>query len=304
MKKIIIFGDRGFIGSLFISFLQQDQCKENKYEIIIPPSHIRPENVQETRVYLESISDIHSVLSFIGRTSGPGCNTIDYLEQARERLVENIRDNMTAPLHLARLADEMNFHYLYLGTGCIYTYANSKRVFTEEDKPNFFGSSYSIVKGITDQEIRHYKNVLQLRIRMPIVDFSHPRNFINKIVSYSKIQSIPNSMTVLPDMFPIMEKMIETKTTGTFNMTNPGVVEHDWILRKYREKIDPTLRDWELVEHNSDLNLKADRSNNHLETRKLENFCQTHSLVLKPIQESLETIFASENAINKFLKLA
>jgi nucleoside-diphosphate-sugar epimerase len=285
-NSIVVFGARGFIGNLFCEYLLKNT--NDKYKIIIPPDNIRPENYQDTRLFLSTLPEKpHSILAFIGRTSGPGCNTIDYLEQSRDKLLINIRDNMTAPLHLARLADELDIHFMYLGTGCIYTYKDDKKIFTEDDKPNFFGSSYSIVKGITDQEIRMYKNVLQLRIRMPIVDFSHPRNFIDKIVSYAKIQSIPNSMTVLPDMFPIMEKMIDMKTTGTFNMTNPGVIDHDWILKRYKEIVNPALRDWELVTESSDLNLKAERSNNHLDTTKLEEYCSRHSIALVNIHESI-----------------
>ena len=41
--------------------------------------------------------------------------------------------------------------------------------FNESSLPNFFGSSYSIVKGFTDQLMHLFENnVLNLRIRMPI----------------------------------------------------------------------------------------------------------------------------------------
>jgi 3,5-epimerase/4-reductase len=268
--------------------------REN-FNVIVPPANIRPENYEDLKLYLQTLpSKPHSIVAMIGRTSGPGCNTIDYLE-SRDKLRVNLLDNMIAPLHLAQVADEMDIHFVYLGTGCIYTYEGEKKVFTEDDAPNFFGSSYSIVKGLTDQEIRRYKNTLQLRIRMPIVDFSHPRNFIDKIVSYPKINSIPNSMTVLPDMFPILEKMIEVKQTGTFNLTNPGVAEHDWILNKYKAYVDPELRAWELT---TNLSLKADRSNNEMDTTKLKRFCDIYNLPLLPIQESIENLL--KNKYSKF----
>jgi len=226
----------------------------------------------------------------IGRTHGPGPgnNSIDYLEP-RDKLPINIRDNFLAPIHLARIADEFNIQYVYLGTGCIFQYSSpeNKDIFSETDTPNFFGSCYSILKGFTEQELKTYKNVLQLRIRMPIVPFSHPRNFIDKIVSYPKIVSIENSMTVLTDMFPIIESMIETNELGVYNMTNPGTVTHDWILKKYKELVDFELRDWELVQSNG-LDLKSERSNNHLDTTKLENYCLKHGLKLDSIKDSIE----------------
>ena len=45
--------------------------------------------------------------------------------------------------------------------------------------PNFFGSSYSVVKGFTDRLMKLYdENVLNLRIRMPITGEQNSRNFI------------------------------------------------------------------------------------------------------------------------------
>ena len=42
-------------------------------------------------------------------------------------------------------------------------------------------------------------------------------------------------MTVLDDMWPIIDKMIEVKEIGVYNLTNPGTAEHDWILEEYKQ---------------------------------------------------------------------
>ena len=63
------------------------------------------------------------------------------------------------------------------------------------------------------------KSVLNIRIRMPIVNYDNPRNFITKITKYEKICSIQNSMTYLPDLLPIALDMSKNKTTGTINLT-------------------------------------------------------------------------------------
>jgi 3,5-epimerase/4-reductase len=61
--------------------------------------------------------------------------------------------------------------------------------------------------------------------RMPIVnDLTCKRNFLTKILSYMKICSIPNSMTYLPELLPIMVDMAIKKKTGTINLTNPRVI--------------------------------------------------------------------------------
>jgi 3,5-epimerase/4-reductase len=87
---------------------------------------------------------------------------------------------------LAQFCEREGIHFVYLGTGCIYTYTNEKKIFTEEDKPNFFGSGYSTVKGYTDQILRDFTQTLQLRIRMPISEQKSHRNLIDKIANLKR----------------------------------------------------------------------------------------------------------------------
>ena len=54
-----------------------------------------------------------------------------------------------------------------------------------------------------------HKNVLNLRIRMPITGDMNSRNFITKITTYEKICSIKNSMTVLPELLPKVIDMMK-----------------------------------------------------------------------------------------------
>ena len=63
------------------------------------------------------------------------------------------------------------------------------------------GSSYLLISHRQLQRV--YKNVLILRVRMPISDDLSPRNFITKISKYEKVVNIPNSMSVLYDLLPI-----------------------------------------------------------------------------------------------------
>ncbi len=278
--KLLVFGSKGFIGSQFI---------KNTNHVVIE-AITRPENYEECLEEIKSVQP-DSVVSFIGRTYGTDektgkiVPTIDYLELPG-KLKENLRDNLVAPFNLARISEELGIHFMYLGTGCIYTYTD-KKVFTEEDYPNFTGSSYSTVKGQTDQILRRFKNTLQLRIRMPIFYTKSPRNFIDKIVSYPNICSIPNSMSVMDDMWAIMNKMIETKETGVFNLTNPETVTHSWILNKYKELVDP-LHTWNEISYEEQMKIiKSDRSNNELDTNKLQAFCQKHGINLPNIQDSV-----------------
>jgi 3,5-epimerase/4-reductase len=298
--KILVYGSKGWIGNQFIEYLNK---KNIKYYL----GESRVDNDSSLRYELNTIRPTH-IISFIGRTHGKIGNkvysTIDYLEQ-EGKLKENIRDNLYSPLLLAQLCKERNIHYTYLGTGCIFDYNNEhpygkeKNGFTENSKPNFFGSSYSVVKGFTDRLMHLYDNtVLNLRIRMPIVNEDNPRNFITKITKYEYICNVPNSMTVLPDMYPIILDMMKKNVTDTINLTNPGLISHNEILEMYKKYVDPnfTWKNFTIEEQNKIL--ASERSNNFLDTYRLE---EMYPNILN-IKESVEKVlknYKKKNLINK-----
>lgn len=271
--RTLIYG-QGWIGNQVISLLESDLDNT----IIIGN---RAENLKEVEGDIQKYAPTH-VMAFIGRTHGKIGDkvypTIDYLEQPG-KILENVRDNIFAPIALAILCKKYHIHLTYLGTGCVFEYTDPDHPlgqeingFTEESIPNFFGSSYSIVKGYTDQLMHLFGDtVLNVRIRMPITDEVCPRNFITKITKYNKICSIPNSMTVLDDLLPVMVDMAKNKLTGTINLVNPGLISHNEILEMYREIVDPAFI-WQnfTIEEQAQI-LAAGRSNNYLDTHKLES---------------------------------
>ena len=270
--KILVYGGKGWIGSQFIRLLDN---KGITYYI----GESRADDTNSLTNEIDKINPTH-VASFIGRTHGKigekVYSTIDYLEE-EGKLVENIRDNLYSPLLLAELCNIRNIHYTYLGTGCIFKYdeehlyGKEENGFDSKSLPNFFGSSYSIVKGFTDRIMQLYSaNTLNLRIRMPITNEKNPRNFITKIVNYEKICSVPNSMTVLPDLLPVIIDMMKTGITGTINFTNPGLISHNEILEMYREIVDPEFTWQNFSQEEQRKILACDRSNNYMDTRTLE----------------------------------
>jgi 3,5-epimerase/4-reductase len=261
--KLLIFGSRGWIGRQFCEYLDNNN-------ILYIESDSRADNEKDVEKEINEYKPTN-IISFIGRTYGGTFNTIDYLEQPG-KLVENIRDNLYAPIILSILCERYNIHYTYMGTGCIFEYDGdaSDEKKREDDVPNFFGSSYSIVKGYTDRLQHMYSNnTLNLRVRMPIVNYDHDRNFITKITKYEYVCSVANSMTVLPDMFPVIVDMIKKNVTGTFNLCNKGAITHNEILELYKTHVDNnfTWKNFSIEEQNKVLLSK--RSNIELSTEKL-----------------------------------
>ena len=300
--KTLVYGHAGWIGRQFIELLQQERAKElDAFDFVLGNSRV--DDTPSLCKELDEVSPSH-VISFIGRTHGTigatKYTTIDYLEQPG-KLVENVKDNLFSPISLALACKERNIHYTYLGTGCIFNYKNMEGVpgkvndieqeegFEEDDIPNFFGSGYSVVKGFTDRLMHQLsENVLNLRIRMPIVAKEHPRNFITKIVNYSKVCSVPNSMSVLDELLPIVISMLKSRIVGTVNLTNPGVISHNEILEMYKKHVDPdfTWNNFSVEEQRKIL--ACDRSNNYLDTAVLEKFAPNVRCIKDAMEDTLK----------------
>ena len=270
---VLLYGSNGWIGNIFKNILEKTNT-----EFYCGKSRVDCKSTLLKEI--DNIQPTH-VISFIGRTHGTigdkKITTIDYLEEPG-KLVDNIRDNLYSPLLLSEICKVRKIHYTYLGTGCIFKFDENhpfeqeKNGFNEDSLPNFFGSSYSIVKGYTDQIMNlHSDNTLNLRIRMPITGEKNERNFITKIVNYEKICSISNSMTVLPELLPFVLKMMEQNITGTINLTNPGLISHNEILEMYKEIVDPDFTWKNFSQEEQRKILASDRSNNFLDTTKLES---------------------------------
>lgn len=294
---VLVYGSRGWIGGQFssllrdagIAFMNGKSRVDDKFAVEQEINEIKPSHV----------------ISFIGRTHGKigetEYPTIDYLEQPG-KLYENVRDNLFSPLVLAHICSELKIHFTYLGTGCIFTYddnhvyGNESTGFTEGSTPNFFGSGYSCVKGFTDRLMSMYsETTLNLRIRMPISYEQNSRNFITKITTYEKICSVPNSMSVLPDLLPLVIDMMKKRTTGTINLTNPGLITHNEILEMFTEIVDPSFK-WNnfTIEEQRKI-LTSERSNNCLDTTKLESLYPN----VPTIKTSLHNVLARYKATYK-----
>ena len=269
MVSIYIIGHKGWIGSMYINIFKKENIKYYY-------SNYRGES-DELKNDILRTKPSH-VLCCIGRTNGKRdnkiFNSIDYLE-SNDVLKENINDNLYVPLSLAIFCDKNNIHFTYIGTGCIYNYDENHKIngngFKENEIPNFHGSNYSIVKGFTNNLIQQ-TNALHLRIRMPISLDNSPRCFINKILQYKKICSNENSMSVLDTLLPISIEMMRTRKKGTFNFTNPGTISHNTILTLYKDMINHNFT-WENFDlYEQDKILESKRSNNYLDTTKIEEY--------------------------------
>jgi len=296
---VLVYGAKGWIGTQFKEILE----KEGVEHVL---ASARADNYEALKTEILNVKPTH-VVSLIGRTHGTigdkNYTTIDYLEQ-EGKLFDNVRDNLYSPLLLCMLCKEQNVHYTYLGTGCIFKFdethpfGEEENGFTENAEPNFFGSSYSIVKGFTDKLMHMFdSNVLNLRIRMPITSSRNPRNFITKITTYANVCSVPNSMSVLDELLPYALELMRKNHTGTLNFTNPGLISHNEMLEMYRDIVDPsfTWNNFSLEEQRKIL--AADRSNNYLDTTQLEALFPKMDNIKDSVRKCMERMRDNYNKV-------
>ncbi|NRB21175.1 NAD-dependent epimerase/dehydratase family protein [Candidatus Dependentiae bacterium] len=260
-KTFLVFGGKtGWIGKKIVHILQ------NKgHEAVCAKSRLQ--NRADLEKKITQVKPDH-IINAAGVTGRPN---VDWCESNKQHV---IRANLVGALTLFDVAYVHNIHVINFGTGCIYEYdakhsMHSGIGFTENEEPNFQGSFYSFTKTMLDKLVTCYPNVLNLRLRMPISDDLHHRNFITKITKYARVVNIPNSMSVLHDLLPLVPIMAERQLTGNYNFVNPGVISHNQILDLYTQYIDPNFTYKNFTLEEQDKILKAGRSNNELDVNKL-----------------------------------
>lgn len=250
-RRWLVYGARGFIG--WHVMRQLNECFPDDHVDI---GYARCEDQEAVGRELVLKKPTH-VVCCVGRTRGDECASIDALEEGVDALRGNVWDNLLAPLLLAKQCESHEAHFTYMGTGCIFDDAAAGGQSEYLDQPNYFGSSYSVVKGATDVLMRTFVTTLDegklslalnVRLRMPVTSDMDPRGFVAKVVKYrGSLCPSRNSITFLDSVLPHVLDYARSGGTGTLNAVNPGPVDHLHVLRAYDRIVQP-MQDPRLLE--------------------------------------------------------
>lgn len=284
MPTALIWGATGWIGGQFSKLL-------SAAGYIVIGASSRLQNTDEVQHELDSYKpDV--VVNAAGLTGRPN---IDALE-TQKALTTQV--NVSGTTFLASACASRNIYIVTFATGCIYEYDAAHPIgssgFKETDTPNFTGSYYSRTKIAAEIATAELPGHLILRVRMPITCDASSRCFVTKIARYERIVNVPNSVTVLPDLLPVALDLVNKRTAGVFNFVNPGPVAHADILEAYKSIVDPTFTYTVMDMEAHDKVVVARRSNNTLDTSKLQ---AATDITLPQAFESIKRLFETNKPV-------
>jgi len=268
--KILILG-KGYIGHYIssantkhdITNIGKSDLDYSKPEIFIP--------------YLKG-SNFDWIVNCSGYTGKPN---VDSCEDDKENCYHY---NVTVPLYLTRVANDLNIPIVHIGSGCIYNGYDKK--YTENDLPNFgadsFESSFYSKTKDAFEKLSSSMNRYILRIRIPFNEVPEPKNYLYKLLHYDNLINKQNSVTNVNDLVNFVYKFIEKKPQlGVYNVTNTGSIDARTIISLMRNNFLDNEK-WKFIEI-EDANFKVQRSNCILNTDKIKKL----GLELPDVNESM-----------------
>lgn len=158
------------------------------------------------------------VVNCAGITGSPN---VDACEKDRRNTMEG---NAIFPIELYEACEQRNVRMAHFSSGCIYM----GEITDVNTDPNYFGSIYSISKGISDVFLKSRAQIY--RIRMPFTSVDEPKNYITKVMKYAKngklIDAGKNSLTDLDEAVRVACDLIEEGApNGPYNLVNSGAID-------------------------------------------------------------------------------
>ncbi|KAH6652470.1 putative rhamnose biosynthetic enzyme 1 [Truncatella angustata] len=221
-----------------------------------------------------------------------GTPNVDWCEDHR---VETVRSNILGVLNVVDTCFQLGVHVTHIGSACIYTLSEEEisqhPPFRETDEPFFQGSWYARSRLLSELSIRHYPNLLLLRIRLPIAADLHANNHIGRLLKFEKVVDLTGSGTVLPNLLPGAVILSENGVTGIYNFVTPGQISNVEIMELAKKYIRPEL-EWQTFALDDMLRvLKAPRANCVMDATKLQTKLREYGYQVKERREALEDVF-------------
>lgn len=217
---IYLLGGSGYVGQAYQALLKKKG---------IAFRNLRRSEVDYTNAAILAAELKRDRPEFLINSAGyTGKPNVDACEVHKD---ECLFGNAVLPGIVAKACTEAGVPWGHVSSGCIFTGARPDGSgFTEEDAPNFTFrqnncSFYSGTKALGEEVLSDASNCYIWRLRIPFDNVDNPRNYLTKLMRYTKLLEAANSISQLHEFvaatFACWEKHIPF---GTYNVTNPGHV--------------------------------------------------------------------------------
>jgi hypothetical protein len=269
-KNILVLG-QGFIGRFLSQFLSSD---ENLEVHNVTSEHLNYFNKDEILDFFDDYSEQGCNFDYVINCVGYGGeNNIDDLIYFKDKAR---RYNSDLPLIIATALSQLNdIPLIHLSSGDLYINKpvknqNNERVnfnsfakglegngigsvdrsgWYESDEPNYGilneSPIYNKFKHVAELALTSgaFKNIYNLRIRLPISYYFHRKNLLLKLIRYKEIVDHENSVTFLPDLFNFIYSIIINRLpAGIYNVVNDGLLKNKTVIDIFK-KYYPRLKE-------------------------------------------------------------
>ena len=227
----VVIGSNGYLGGHITNILKT----QGKHVITL---NERLSDIYTIR-YKLSLYNPKYVINAAGLTGTPNIDWCDLIK------IQTIETNITYQLTLCNICNELNIHLTIFGSSGIF---NTSGIKTEFDLGDYYGKFYSESRIYLENIVKHYTNILYLRINYPISSCSNSKNLLKKLEKFTTIENINLSLTCIDTLFPLLSIIIEENTLGIMNFVNPGVINLIDIKSKYNN-LNNISNTFEIVEN-------------------------------------------------------
>ena len=214
--KILILGKHGWLGGIFYDYL-------TKKGIEATSRHEDINSITE----LDTGTDV--VVNFAASA------TIDWCEKNKYRTFWN---NVLGAVNIAQVCKASNAKYVFISSACVLGSKDENDIKYEDDRPTphcFYTETKMMAERLIQEII---PDALIARIRLVISETPHPRNILDKLVTYKKLVNCQESVTVVEDLIPQLLKMIQKDETGIAHLVNEGTISPSEIGKLMGHKFE------------------------------------------------------------------
>lgn len=283
---IVLLGSSGYVGGYFAKELEmrgipyaapsRKQC--NFYDPTALANLIRQSGAE----YL---------INCAGYTGKPN---VDACEKDK---TECLNGNAILVGRIRAACEQADIPWGHVSSGCIFTGRNAEgKGFRESDPPNFCFrtnncSFYSGTKALGEEILSDCETCHVWRLRIPFNHIDSPRNYLSKLMRYSRLLEAENSLSHLDDFARVcIECWTKRVPFGIYNATNSGSVTTRQVAELIQKYLAPD-RKFDFFSDEGEFMMKAavaPRSNCVLDSTKLLNAGIEMRSVEEAIADSLK----------------